>query len=136
MFDQYYCILFFGFAGSEKQLFWRRVMYILRRRCDRLGPHYASKVRFGYSDLCCEGCQDRTDHWFIRAWPNVTHAPMKDIFHAFQMVTGALSVRGPAHDLHTNFTQELSLANLHFTEDSIQAAVTEYCRECPEVPAD
>lgn len=93
-------------------------------------------MRFGYFDLCCENGIDRTAHWFVRAWPNVTHAPMKDLFHATKMVTGPLSVRGPTHDLHTNFCQQLSLANLQFTEDSIRAAVTECGNECPEIPSD
>lgn len=136
IYDQYGRVLNYGFGDTEQPLHWQRLHYLLRKRCEKHGPQHVNHVRFGYSDLCCEGLNDRADHWFVKMWPSVLTAPLKDMFHAHKMVTGPGSVRGSGHDLHANFCRDLSAATLQFTEESIRLAVAQYCAQNPEVLPD
>ena len=114
VFGEYGHILFYGFIKSECPIVWQRMMYFIRRRCERKGHSCVDAVHWGYTNLCCENHKDRFAHWwFTEMWPNVKEAPFKDIFHAFKMVTA--STPGSSHELHVNFCRCLSGAVLQFT---------------------
>jgi hypothetical protein len=63
---EYGHILFYGFVPSESPIYWQRMMYFIRKRCERAGNHHVQEVEFGWSDLCCENCHDRTKHWYTK----------------------------------------------------------------------
>lgn len=136
IYDKYSRVLIYGFVDNEQPLHWQRLHYLLRKRAEKLGPEYVNRVKFGYSDICCEGLKDRRDHWFVKMWPSVETAPFKDMFHAHKMVTGPTSVRGATHDLHANFCRALSAATLQFTEASIKLGVEQYCAKNPGIQAE
>jgi hypothetical protein len=132
IFDQFGRILIYGYIDKEQPTHWKRLMHLLRLRCQWHGPSYDKVVEFGGSDLCCENCIDRTKHWFVNCWPNVKEAPFRDIFHAIKMVTGPGSVR-TSHDLHANFCRQLSSHVLLFDDDSVLEAIDHFRADNPEM---
>ena len=92
-------ILTFAFAENEGDLVYQRLMWYLRKRCERLGGiAEVNKVKCWYSDTCCSGITDVRSHWITKIWPNVPRAPLKDLLHWCMGITRA--TEGEGHTLH------------------------------------
>ena len=131
VFGEFGHIIAYAFLDNESQENWKRLLYGIRKHCQNAGYSHLMEVRHAYTDLCCEGHEDRTKHWFAKMFPNAQFAPIKDMFHATKMVTD--NTRGTSHPLHEDFCRDLSACVLKFTESSIGNAVDELLQEQPSL---
>ena len=113
--DQYGYVLSWAFAGPENDECFQRMMYHLRLRCERVGKEHVNAVKAAFSDTCCQGLQDVTDHWITYIWPECKRAPYRDLFHAIKRVSDATQ---PHHELGEPFNKLLSASILEWDETS------------------
>lgn len=75
----------------------------LRKRLHRLGT--LNDVRKVFADTCCEGKTNAKVHMVVDLFPNVTRAPLADMFHKVQIISShSLS----SHPLHAPLTRSVS----------------------------
>lgn len=120
-------ILLWFFCSAEGSKIFQRMNFLLKRRCEMLdrfdrergiineGLSRVDSVEAGYSDVCCEGCADVSNHWFTKIWPNPKRAPYRDLFHAEKKVNDALL---NFHPLRNTFVTMFSCACLEYCESS------------------
>ena len=112
---QYDHILTWAFDGAENDECFQRLHWFLKKRCQRINERHVTDVRYAYSDVCCQGAKDPTNHWITKIWENVKRAPYKDAFHCSQKIVGATQ---PHHELRETFRTLVSQAFLQYDEDS------------------
>ena len=59
-------------------------LLFLRARLERLGTLH--QLKYWWSDRCCDGATDVTQHVLTTIFPSITRAPYRDCFHAIQSV--------------------------------------------------
>ncbi len=129
MWGEYGHVISYAWAKQETPKNWQRMHWNLKKRCDKIGNGATQAVVYGYSDLCCEGWNDVTKHWFPQIWPNVKSAPKRDMFHALKMVTDATF--GNKHPLHNKFCADLAQTVLPYSEASIKQVLPLVKKENP-----
>jgi hypothetical protein len=108
---QYGHIMTWAFDGSENDVCFQRLHWFLKKRCERIDPQHVAAVRFAYSDVCCQGAKDPTDHWIVKIWSSCKRAPYKDAFHCSQKIVGSTQ---PHHELRDLFRQLVSQSFLQY----------------------
>jgi hypothetical protein len=112
----------------------QRALFIYRRRVRKLfGPRALNAVIAGYTDTCCEGMTDPTDHWFAKMFPNVKWAPYKDTHHAMKLVTDSPSTHGGGHALHRGFCRGIRDVLYELHEERVSKCIDAYMLENPRM---
>ncbi|CAB9496316.1 hypothetical protein SEMRO_4_G002920.1 [Seminavis robusta] len=125
VYGQYGYLMTWGFSGPENDECFQRLLWHLRKRCERLGQEHVDAVRASYSDTCCQGLQDPTTHWITKIFPNCKRAPHKDLFHAGKKLTDATQ---PLHELSPVFNQLVTSSLLKFDQSSVNHVVKYYLK--------
>jgi hypothetical protein len=128
---EYNHVVSFAQCGAEENLVFERLFHLLHKRMLRIGGEVeAKKLIAVYSDTCCQNKTNPNDHFITKIFPNCKRAPLKDVFHAIELVL--YETTGFGHPLHNAFRDGLWGAILKWETESEDAAVLHFMKHHDE----
>ena len=127
IFGEYGHILSWAFARSEGDIVLQRLLFFLRKRIERIGGiKKLMETLAAYSDTCCQGLDDPTQHWVTKIFIAMTRGPLKDIFHGITRLLDGFD--GIGHELHFAFHERVWSTMLLWEEESKQQNLAIYMK--------